>query len=992
MIPPYSLKLSDYQTTSSEKLFVNLLLTDTQDAGRQVRLKMYIEGKGLNIQTLDFVAGATPIFLDGGINQRLSNLDLRPYFSLNNLLGILPQQYNRPLPSGRYNFCFEVYDQLSGQRLSGKSCFPVYLILNDPPVLNIPSRNELVTAQNPQNVLFNWTPRHLNATGVQYEFTLKELWDTGLDPQAAFLSSPVFHQETTYAPTLLYGPANRPLLEGKTYAWQVRALVSDGISETSVFKNNGHSEIYHFTYQGYCDPPKLIAAKALNTQVVEITWHSSPHVRYKIQYRKKGYTEEADWFSVHAYNPKQGIHNLAAGTTYEFRIGGECTQGGGFAYGTPSEFTTLTEEEARYEHCGEPPEEITITNREPLQNIGVNETFTGGGGFPITVKEVTNHGNGVFSGWGFTTFPFFGDMKVKVAFKEIHINTDYQLIQGVVETTYDPDHKGVEVVHNAIDKTKQFLDKVIDALYKKRNEGTLSEEEFQEIRDKLSKQGGKLKREREALREANRALIKAQRKEDKESVAKIEEEIAEKAATVEQINKDLKKFQEEYGVTAKSKGGLDVKEDAFFDGVIAYGATKNTVVHKRFDGKGEIPLKKVSNSNKLPPDMSDYVFSHKGKNYKIIITHSSSSDEALNEAKIQALIPDKGIVIYLHYDLEKESLGYTVNFAKKYFDKLEDEDFLAFQQLHKEALLNKLKQERDVEDIANVIYNHVLELNTLFQEVLNSIQLPESIWNPDAKNYTDKGFHLQPLEAGLVDGAIEEIKSIPLIISLVVDYFTNPTTKEKIDGYFKDFDFTRELNKWYESEKHHYATGTVHQNKHRTGKHIVGVASLLTGAGAAIKGIKKGTEFVEGLASTVKKGVKRVGRYADIDEFWARITNNVDEVKDAFTTSTLRYAKEDMYLFRYCSKDAPQLSNWFTDEILGAQQARIKLALPMSNTAERVVKVKIPKGTAYVEGGVASQVGKPGFGSYATGNGKQFYFLDEDKTLLHVIEDIPNSN
>ena len=46
LIPPYSPKLSDDQTTSSEKLFVNILLTDTQDSGRQVWLKIHIEGKG----------------------------------------------------------------------------------------------------------------------------------------------------------------------------------------------------------------------------------------------------------------------------------------------------------------------------------------------------------------------------------------------------------------------------------------------------------------------------------------------------------------------------------------------------------------------------------------------------------------------------------------------------------------------------------------------------------------------------------------------------------------------------------------------------------------------------------------------------------------------------------------------------------------------------------------------------------------------------------
>jgi len=195
LIPPYSLKLSDYETTTSEKLFVNLLLTDVSELGR-----------GLNIQTLDFVVGANPISLDGGINQRLSNLDLRPYFSLNNLLGITAAQYSSTLPEGRYDFCFEVYDFISGQQLSRKTCFSAYLLLNEPPILNTPGNSDLVTAKDPQNIIFNWTPRHLNATNVQYEFTLKELWDTQIDPQAAFLVSPALHQETTFATTLLYGP------------------------------------------------------------------------------------------------------------------------------------------------------------------------------------------------------------------------------------------------------------------------------------------------------------------------------------------------------------------------------------------------------------------------------------------------------------------------------------------------------------------------------------------------------------------------------------------------------------------------------------------------------------------------------------------------------------------------------------------------------------------------------------------------------------------
>ncbi|WP_271785480.1 hypothetical protein, partial [Aquimarina algiphila] len=151
---------------------------------------------------------------------RLSNLDLQPYFALQNLRGITPQQYNRPLPEGLYRFCFEAYDPRSGQRISRKSCATVYLVLNDPPFLNIPNRGEQVAMRDPQNIIFQWTPRHLNATNVQYEFTLAELWDDQMDPQAAFLASRPLYQTTTFATTLLYGPGETPLLPDKKYAWR----------------------------------------------------------------------------------------------------------------------------------------------------------------------------------------------------------------------------------------------------------------------------------------------------------------------------------------------------------------------------------------------------------------------------------------------------------------------------------------------------------------------------------------------------------------------------------------------------------------------------------------------------------------------------------------------------------------------------------------------------------------------------------------------------
>ncbi len=489
VIPPYSLRLSEYGTSVSEKLLVNLLLTDINESNRQVRLKFFVESNGgVSIQSNDVVIGAPPIFLEGGIPLRLSNVDLRAYFQLENLQGISPQQYNLPLPEGFYRFCFEVYDAQSGQQISRKSCTAVYLVLNDPPILNVPNRGEQVLMRDPQNIIFQWTPRHLNATNVEYEFTLVEIWDNQMNPQAVFLSSPPLYQINTFATTLLYGPGETPLLPDKTYAWRVRAMVSDGISETSVFKNDGYSEIYHFTYSGACSEPEYILAEAKSTTSEKILWQGVDHIRYNIQYRKKD-TENAVWFDTGTVNENGTIYNLEPGTTYEFRVGGQCLDNGPFTYSQIYEFTTIVlPEETNTYNCGITPE-IVITNQEPLETMVINDVFTAGD-FPVTVKQVDGQ-NGSFTGWGYIVVPYLEDTRIKVDFSGIRINTDYQLIDGVVETDYDENWGGVDDISNEIDAivdltTGGILD-ILEDIADRLREGELTGEDREALLERIER-------------------------------------------------------------------------------------------------------------------------------------------------------------------------------------------------------------------------------------------------------------------------------------------------------------------------------------------------------------------------------------------------------------------------------------------------------------------------------------------------------------------------
>ncbi|WOC40026.1 hypothetical protein [Polaribacter sp. HL-MS24] len=887
LIPPHSLKLSHYQTTSSEKLFVNLLLSDTQELGRQVRLKMYIEGQGLNIQTLDFVAGATPIFLDGGINQRLSNLDLRPYFNLNNLLGLSPQQYNQALPDGRYNFCFEVYDFLSGQRLSRKSCFPVYLILNDPPILIKPQRGDQIVLKNQLNIFFEWQSRSTTATNLSYEFEIRELWDEQMDPQAAFLASPPLYKETTRANAFLYDNTKPALLPDKTYAWRVRAISTSGIDENAVFKNNGHSEIFHFRLTKDCDTPKFPLSEATNQSTVKINWQGNfEHNKYHVQYRKVSYTQETDkqrkrrekknkkrarkgqkqkdyvpkkekhqWFEVYTSNEQAQISNLEAGVTYEFRVGGTCSSLASlnqyYSYTSENQFTMPTNEETVSYNCGVVPD-IQINNQTPLQNIGVNETFTAGD-FPVTVKEVQNNG-GKFTGKGFIIVPYLADTKLAVAFEGITINTDYQLVDGVVKTTYDPDWENVESVKAAVREIKQLIKDIFEALKKKQEDATLSEEEVQEIKEDLSKQEAKLTQEEEALKKVREALDSAKQKADKEAIAVAEKEIAQKISTVAQVQEAVNNIAQKLGVGTSD--GTVGNGDGYFDGSYSFTDPSNEIVVP--DGERiSIPVDQALRDTLFV----NKTFTLERKPYRIVITTDTSPKDKQQLARELTNNPE-GTTLHYHYDFAQNQLFYKVTFSDGFFGDLKGE-IAEVKSLHKNAISNLIELDRTPKNLSNDIFKAVLEINRLFSSFIDGIQLPECFWNPSVEVACQSVFRLsiKPNNAGIIDGIAEEVKGIPLLLSLYIEYRFDEQARKRIHKALDDFEFKKALEKWVESKVDQYS-GSSEEINYQIHKDLVAVTTTFVSGGILnLSKTKKGANLVEDLAKGVKRWGDETGGY-----------------------------------------------------------------------------------------------------------------------------------
>ncbi|OXG00769.1 hypothetical protein B0A64_19280 [Flavobacterium araucananum] len=447
---PYSIKISDYATSMDTKMQLLINPTDIAIAQRQVRLKLYIQGNGLNVQSSDFIQGQRPIFINGGELQTLTNTDIAALFRLENLQGISPAQYANGLPEGMYNFCFELYDFVTNQKISQKSCASLYLILNDPPLLNTPQKNEQIASTDFPNILFTWTPRQINATNISYKFELKQLIDPTLDPQFAFQMSPLLYEETLFGTALLYNLSMPILTPGMRYAWRVRAISTTGLSENAVFKNDGYSEIYSFKYTASCAAPTFLLSEAQGPKSEKITWEGIPeHTRYQVQYKKQD-VRNAQWFSSNSLNTQSLLTNLEPGVTYQFRVGSSCdpeTDGvQSFTYSGISTFTTPTQTNGVPAYnCGIIPQ-INIQNQKILDNLIQSETFKAGD-FPVTVLELEEK-HSPYSGHGYIIVPYLADTKIAVQFKNILINTDYQLISGVVETSYNPDWKNVTDVED----------------------------------------------------------------------------------------------------------------------------------------------------------------------------------------------------------------------------------------------------------------------------------------------------------------------------------------------------------------------------------------------------------------------------------------------------------------------------------------------------------------------------------------------------------------
>ena len=460
--PPYPQSLRGYADSFEQKIQAHFLLKDLSTAGRPFALRFSLEDfQGQTIaQTPDYI---TPylVNLSPGVRRTLTNIDFKSLLRYENLYGINETTYNGLLPEGTYFIGLSLYDVATGRPVSNKGRAMIQVRRYSPPVLTMPQKGEVLTKKNAfQNILFQWMPRDI-APFMQYEFTLKEVWDLALVPEEAFMSGRLVYQTKTNAPALQYTNMMPILLENKRYVWQVRALTNNPANpnEQSYFRNNGNSETFYFDLVSNCEAPRMLTAMTESTSA-QLRWSAqammpNQEYPYKVMYREKG----KSWKSQKVSMPYAKVTGLKRGRTYIYKVGVACGLNAAnstsvfgedsYVYSTEQEFTTTEQiDEKSQVQCGVKPE-IRIKNTEPLQdNLYPNTTFTAGD-FPVTVLNATGS-NGVYSGEGYVKVPYLQDTKIKVVFNGIKLNTERQLIDGKLVTTYDETERNVQFIQEGI--------------------------------------------------------------------------------------------------------------------------------------------------------------------------------------------------------------------------------------------------------------------------------------------------------------------------------------------------------------------------------------------------------------------------------------------------------------------------------------------------------------------------------------------------------------
>ncbi|CAN5869892.1 hypothetical protein BH11BAC7_BH11BAC7_33700 [soil metagenome] len=430
LVPPFSGYIPDYATPGNENLHVMMIFTDFSRPSYDVKLKIKIEGQGILIQSPGwFYSG--PFTLEPGVPSLLTGSDFSGLLNENNLefSGITRQQYDqrKVLPEGFYTVTITAYDFLNPLPIlvSNEAITQAWMVINDPPYLNLPFCGSSIVPTTPQQIIFSWTAMNLaapsSALGSEYTFELWEIVPASQSPGNIILSTAPVYSFTTSQTIVNYGITEPPLVVGREYVWRVHA---HDIENRELFRNNGYSELCTFSYGTTLDLLGNIAqihldAQALSSRQARCWWDSlSIYAEYRIQFRK---VNTPNWFPLVTNHASLRIPDLEPNMNYEAEVIGILASG---QEGPVSNIATWHTPDKAVFNCGESSPPPAQQNFHPLLQAS-NGMIWQIGQFEMLVTSLNGNSNsaGWYSGLGKVVMPL--GWTVACSFTNVQVGDDH---------------------------------------------------------------------------------------------------------------------------------------------------------------------------------------------------------------------------------------------------------------------------------------------------------------------------------------------------------------------------------------------------------------------------------------------------------------------------------------------------------------------------------------------------------------------------------------
>jgi len=446
LLPPYSLKLSDYSRMGSQRLMITIRVNDIKISNLPVKLHIKMESAGVTIETMPTLT-TLPIYLNGGGVQVLYGDDLANYFNINNLTfkGYSKEAYRSSgqLPDGFWRFTVEALHYGTNRVVSNSGTVTAWMAVGKPPQLRSPEEGAEMGQIMSMPLVFSWLQSNtgIPMAGVQHLFEMWEMRVPGVDPYVVAASMPVFHSEPVYggAVMLTLTPASMLMEPGMRYAWRVTAFDPAGLLS---FDQDGHSQVRTFTYQSKCDTVRnFTAGNRLNRMTFQ--WDPAPN---HTSFNTEMHNPDNEWQTASTtYLNKIEYNNLDYGKRYRMRVQAVCN---GDMQNT-SEWTAwrmasipmpVTRAKDECPECGCSDEPVT----EEVTNFTVSHDLKAGdtiryvkGATRFIIESATPQDENLYKGVFLLWWQQVG-LKIICEYWNLSINTDKEVLRMNFKSIYDP--------------------------------------------------------------------------------------------------------------------------------------------------------------------------------------------------------------------------------------------------------------------------------------------------------------------------------------------------------------------------------------------------------------------------------------------------------------------------------------------------------------------------------------------------------------------------